>query len=300
MHNLSKLLELKGLIMHTFEQSSISKTVDNLINGLDYRKDVISSINVSFFDFCLDFFKKVLNAKLNSQAIDLSWYKANFINNTLLSVNELLNNSGLNRKTVTNTYGTARRYVSLNIANDNIDYLESLLSNIDNGDINISINLSYNEISVSLNLSESLIVINALATKKMAIRGGAWSSIGKRVEKPLIDKLCDLAGVPEENRDNRTFIRDRELSFDREVDYKLKSIEGKTYRIEVKLMGKGNPESADATIARDSDILVADTLSEQNKNQLTSRGTHYLELKNNKNVISDFKNILTKLGIPFS
>lgn len=286
--------------MHTFEQSSISRTIDNLIKGEDYRKDVIVSINVAFFDFCLDFFKKVLNAKLNAQVIDLSWYKANFINDVSLSVDELLNNSGLNKKTVTNIYETARKEVALNIANDNIDYLESLLLNIDNGDINISINLTYNNISVSLNLSESLIVINALATKKMAIRGGAWSAIGKRVEKPLIDKLCDLSGVPIQNRNNETFVKNKELDFDREVDYKLISNTGKIYRIEVKLMGKGNPESADATIARDSDIFVADTLSEQNKRQLKARNVEYLELKNNRNVIYDFKSILTNLDIPFS
>lgn len=286
--------------MHTFEQSSISRTIDNLIKGEDYRKDVIASINVAFFDFCLDFFKKVLNAKLNAQVIDLSWYKANFINDASLSVDELLNNSGLNKKTVTNIYETARKKVALNIANDNIDYLESLLLNIDNGDINISINLTYNNISVSLNLSESLIVINALATKKMAIRGGAWSAIGKRVEKPLIDKLCDLSGVPIQNRNNETFVKNKELDFDREVDYKLISNTGKIYRIEVKLMGKGNPESADATIARDSDIFVADTLSEQNKRQLKARNVEYLELKNNRNVIYDFKSILTNLDIPFS
>ena len=286
--------------MHTFEQSSISRTIDNLIKGEDYRKDVIASINVAFFDFCLDFFKKVLNAKLNAQVIDLRWYKANFINDASLSVDELLNNSGLNKKTVTNIYETARKTVALNIANDNIDYLESLLLNIDNGDINISINLTYNNISVSLNLSESLIVINALATKKMAIRGGAWSAIGKRVEKPLIDKLCDLSGVPIQNRNNETFVKNKELDFDREVDYKLISNTGKIYRIEVKLMGKGNPESADATIARDSDIFVADTLSEQNKRQLKARNVEYLELKNNRNVIYDFKSILTNLDIPFS
>ena len=49
--------------------------------------------------------------------------------------------------------------------------------------------------------TESLIVINALATKKLQIRGGAWSSIGKKVEKPLVDELCRLAGVPAENID---------------------------------------------------------------------------------------------------
>lgn len=298
MHNLLDIISFRGRDCAYFRAKFYFK--NNLIKGEDYRKDVIASINVAFFDFCLDFFKKVLNAKLNAQVIDLSWYKANFINDASLSVDELLNNSGLNKKTVTNIYETARKTVALNIANDNIDYLESLLLNIDNGDINISINLTYNNISVSLNLSESLIVINALATKKMAIRGGAWSAIGKRVEKPLIDKLCDLSGVPIQNRNNETFVKNKELDFDREVDYKLISNTGKIYRIEVKLMGKGNPESADATIARDSDIFVADTLSEQNKRQLKARNVEYLELKNNRNVIYDFKSILTNLDIPFS
>ena len=73
---------------------------------------------------------------------------------------------------------------------------------------------------------------------------------------------------------------------------------GKLYRIEVKLMGKGNPESADATIARDSNIFVADTLSQQNCNQLTERGIEYLILKDNNNILSDFITILNKLNIP--
>lgn len=33
-------------------------------------------------------------------------------------------------------------------------------------------------------------------------------------------------------------------------------------------MGKGNPESADAVIARDSKVFVADKLSDLNKKQL--------------------------------
>lgn len=284
--------------MHTFEQSTVAITVDKLVNGLDYREEVVNSINVAFFDFCLEFFKKIVEKKFEAKKIDLSWYKDNFINDSSLSTDDLLINSGLNKKTVTNTFGSARKEVSLSIANGNIAYLENLLSSLDSGEVNISINLQYNDIHVSLDLKESLIVINALATKKLAIRGGAWSSIGKKVEKPLLDKLCDLAGVPSTNRDNRTFVKDKSLNFDREVDYKLIASDGKVYRIEVKLMGKGNPESADATIARDSDIFVADTLSEQNKNQLLSRGIEYLELKNNQNTVAAFKAILKKLSIP--
>ncbi|MBQ3458196.1 MAG: CfrBI family restriction endonuclease, partial [Synergistaceae bacterium] len=73
---------------------------------------------------------------------------------------------------------------------------------------------------------------------------------------------------------------------------------GKIYRVEVKLMGRGNPESADATIARDSDIFIADTLSEQNRAQLTSRGIAYLMLRGNNEILPDFVKILDKLAIP--
>lgn len=63
-------------------------------------------------------------------------------------------------------------------------------------------------------------------------------------------------------------------------------------------MGKGNPESADAVIARDTNIFIADTLSLQNKNQLKSLNIEFLELKNNQNSIADFKKILQRLEIP--
>ncbi|MGI8495592.1 MAG: CfrBI family restriction endonuclease, partial [Pyrinomonadaceae bacterium] len=51
------------------------------------------------------------------------------------------------------------------------------------------------------------------------------------------------------------------------------------YKCEVKLMGKGNPESADAIIARDSKVFVADKLSEMNKKQLNSLRVNWIELR---------------------
>lgn len=285
--------------MHTFQQEVIENTVNKLLRGENYRDEVINSINASFFDFCLDFFKKIIEAKFNNQSINLEWYKQNFINDKDLSTDEVIIHSGLNKKTVSNIYGTTNREIAIKVANNNIEYLEELLSSIDDPNININIILEYNQVSVTLNLTESLIVINTLATKKLAIRGGAWSSIGKKVEKPLLDKLCLLTGVPNENINNQLFVKDKSKEFDREVDYKLYDVNGKEYRIEVKLMGKGNPESADATIARKTDIFVADTLSEQNKRQLTALNILYLELKDNTNVLTDFKEILTKLNIPY-
>ena len=287
--------------MISFEDSVINNTVSKLLLGKDYREEVINAINASFFDFTIDFFKKIIKAKMESQNITIDWYKENFIINNTIDTSEVVINSGLNKKTVTNIYGAASKNIMLNAAETNYDYLNSLLKELEKdvrNDIIININIKYNDISVSLSLSESLIVINTLATKKIQLRGGAWSSIGKKVEKPLLNKLCELCGIPNDYIDNKNFIKDKEKSFDREIDYKLKSFSGKWYKIEVKLMGKGNPESADATIARDSDIFIADTLSQQNKNQLKSRNIKYLVLKNNKDIIFDFKEILRKLEIP--
>lgn len=286
-----------------FNEIIIQQTIDKLISGKDYREEVINAINVEFLDFALEFFKKILNAKMNDANINLDWYKKNFINNEKIKPDDAAIFAGMNKKTVSNIYGSATKEIMINVANSNIDYLESILNSLGNesDNIGISIKISYKNISVELNLSESLLVINALATKKIALRGGAWSSIGKRVEKPLTLELCALCGVPKEFINSDIFRKDGELDFDREVDFKLfNKDKSKIYRVEVKLMGKGNPESADAVIARDSHIFIADTLSLQNKNQLKSLGIEFLELKNNKNSIADFKKILNKLEIPNS
>lgn len=287
--------------MYTFEKEVIEKTVNKLIKGDDYREEVINSINVTFFAFCMDFLKKIVLAKSEKQTLDLSWYKEKFVTDKKLTSEDMLINSGLNKKTVSNIYKTANRKIVETASENNFNYLEELLTKTENEDnediINACLNLQYNDIKETLNLSECLLVMNTLATKKLAIRGGAWSAIGKKVEKPLIDKLCDLALVPIKNRD-KVFVKDASKDFDREVDYKLIDSHGKKYCIEVKLMGKGNPESADVTIARGTDILIADTLSLQNKAQLKDRGVYYVELKRNNNTLNCFKKILAKLSIP--
>lgn len=285
-----------------FDKIVIKQTVNKLISGKDYREEVINAINVEFLDFALEFFKKILQAKMNDTNINLDWYKKNFINNNEIKPDEAAIFAGMNKKTVSNIYGSATKEIMINVANGNIDYLETILKSLGNEseNIGISIKISYKNISVELNLSESLLVINALATKKIALRGGAWSSIGKRVEKPLMLELCALSGVPKEYINADIFKKDGELDFDREVDFKLLSKDkSKIYRVEVKLMGKGNPESADAVNARDTNIFIADTLSLQNKNQLKSLNIEFLELKNNQNSIADFKKILQRLEIPY-
>ena len=290
--------------MFSFEEKIIEATVEKLIHGKDYRREVVNDINVKFLDFTLEFFKKIVDAKINDEKINLDWYKKYFLSEENFDKSDIAIFSGINLKTINNICGTTTKKIVIDVANQNFDYLKNLIHQLEidgEGDLNIQIKITKNAVSVDLNLSESLIVLNALATKKIALRGGAWSAIGKRVEKPLLIKLCKICGVSEKNYNAENFIRDKNLDFDREVDFKFYSNDGKEYRCEVKLMGTGNPESADAVIARNSDIFVADTLSTQNKNQLQDLKICWLELKNHSHeeIISQFKKILEKLNIPF-
>lgn len=287
--------------MITFRNQVIDNTVDKLISGEDYREEVVNVINANFFDFALEFFKKIVFAKMESKEISLEWYRKNFINDDKLDPAESAIYAGINKKTITNIYNTASKKVVLDVANGNFEYLSSLIDELKQDaseDIGISIKLTYKSIYVELNLVESLLVINALATKKLAIRGGAWSSIGKKVEKPLVTKLCKICGVPRENMDDSIFVKDYELDYDREVDYKLIDKNGNYIRVEVKLMGKGNPESADVIYARDTKMFIADTLSQQNKNQFDANDIPYVEMKNNSDVLGDFIKALNRLNIP--
>ena len=133
--------------------------------------------------------------------------------------------------------------------------------------------LKRNGVGLRMSLEESLIVLNTLATKHAEIRGGAWSGLGKRLELPLMLALAKLFQVPRDCYSGKGLTGEA-----REVDFHFINRAGDQFYCEVKLMGKGNPESADSTIARRSNIFIAHTLSERNKSQLTNRGHHWVAL----------------------
>ncbi|GAB4542844.1 MAG: hypothetical protein Fur002_13850 [Anaerolineales bacterium] len=191
-------------------------------------------------------------------------------------------------------YNSARREIVLEATTEHYEQLYEAINNLvqQGSDIDITLTIKLRGVSVDLNINESLIVINTLAVKRAELRGGAWSAAGKQVEKALMIVLCKLYGVPESNY-NLTGLSEAQ----REVDFYLISKRKKRFLCEVKLMGKGNPESADATIARDSDVFIADKLSDLNKKQLSNRRVKWVELRS-KNGFAKFRSILQALDVP--
>ena len=201
-------------------------------------------------------------------------------------------------------FNSATKEIVIDASNEHYEILyNSILQLIENqSEIDLTLTIKFRGVSVELNINESLIVINTLAVKRAALRGGLWSTAGKKVEKPLMQTLCILFEVPKEHyaihlKGTKAKQEDN-LDFEREIDFYLIS-NGKNHKCEVKLMGKGNPESADTVIARDSKVFVADKLSDQNKMQLDHLKVNWVELRN-ENGYQRFEKVLQSLDIPYN
>jgi hypothetical protein len=277
----------------TLTDAVIRNVIRKLLAGEDYRAEIITLIDAEFLQYVIDFFRQVVDAKLKHASVTIDWYKAELLNPNL-SKEDIAIHSGLNMKSISNMYNSATREIVLEASEQHYDALyraiEELLSH---ESMDITLTIKFRKVSVELNINESLIVINTLAVKRAALRGGFWSTAGKQVEKPLMLTLCALHRVPKKH-----FYEVRSPGHTREVDFYLVDGAGKPQRCEVKLMGKGNPESADAVFARGSKIFVADKLSDLNKNQLTEHGVLWVELRGATD-FKRFERVLQGLNIPF-
>ncbi len=282
----------------TITEQVVKNIIKKLLKGEDYRIEVVTLINAEFLQFAIDFFKKIVDAKFKNTNITVDWYKNEFLN-PKLPARDIAINSGLNKKTIHNMFNSSKKEIVIDASNEHYNTLYEAIKNLvdTEHDLYLTLTIRFKGVSVDLNVSESLIIINTLAVKRAELRGGLWSTAGKRVEKPLMQTLCELYGVSNKNYSLK--IKGKiieENDFEREIDFYL--IEGKKqHKCEVKLMGRGNPESADAVIARDSKVFVADKLSDTNKKQLNSRKVEWVELRSDGG-FRRFETVLNHLKIP--
>lgn len=273
----------------TITEQVAKNIIRRLLNAEDYRIEIITLIDAEFLQSAINYFRKVAHAKISNQDITADWYKSEFLDDKLPK-EDIAINSGL-------------REIVVDAENNHYDALyESIKDLTDSGDgleLTLTSTLKFQGVGVDLNISETLIVISMLAVKRAALRRGLWSTAGKRVEKPLMQTLCKLYGVSDRNYKSELVgsgASDRQGDYSREVDFYLIK-DDLEHKCEVKLMGKGNPESADAVIARGSKVFIADKLSDTNKNQLDDRGVEWVELRATDG-FQRFKRVLEKLEIP--
>lgn len=288
--------------MDAARRISTREIVLKLIKGQDYRIVTQTEINTRFLEYCIEFFKEVIVAKMNNKSITIDWYRKHFIKNDDFLPNDIAIHAGINKKTITNMYNSGKKEIVLSASEENYETLVRSIEHLieKQGDIDIQLAIKFNGVSIQLNLNESLVVINSLAVKRAAIRGGAYSATGKNVEGPLMLTICKLFDVSEEYY-SLDIVGESKASygdFEREIDFFLRANQN-VYKCEVKLMGKGNPESADAFIARESAIFVADKLSDTNKQQLNALNVQWIELRSDEGFLR-FERVLKHYQIPYT
>ena len=67
----------------TLTDQVIKNIVSRVIKSQDYRIEIVNLINAEFLQFAVDFFKQVVEAKLNSKNITIEWYKNAFMNESI-------------------------------------------------------------------------------------------------------------------------------------------------------------------------------------------------------------------------
>ena len=265
----------------------------NLILETDHRKITQSLIDKEFLERIIIFFKKVVKAKLESNTITQDWYKSTMLSSQL-NKEDIAWNAGLNLKSIGNIHGSQSKDIVINASTKHYDELLLHINNLLTNDMNINLTITLKSVSVSLSLNESLVVINAIAVMRAGIRGGMWSAMGKQIEGPLVILLCKMLQVSSKYYENNCI---DDQNNPRESDFFLTNNKGDCLRCEVKLMGKGNPESADGAMARNVKIFIADKLSKQNKNELDKRNIFWIAMADG-NTLQQFSDCLDKINIP--
>jgi len=124
--------------------------------------------------------------------------------------------------------------------------------------------------------------INMISAMKVSIQGGAWSEVGKKIENVLLFTLFKYLQIPDENFILVSKDIQKNVGMDRETDGILYNNKKKPYRIELKLLGIGNPEIADEGLARDIQLFLVDDLTDMMVKQFKKKGINVILFKNKK------------------
>lgn len=283
---------LKGVKTMTITGAVVKNIIRKLLTAEDYRSEVVALLNARFLEYVIDFFERVVSAKLKEKDVTVDWYKRELLALSLPS-DEIAIHAGLNMKTIKNAYNTVKREVVVDASMENYHKLKEIIKDLtEQNDVDVTLTIKFQKVSVDLNINESLIVINSLAVKRAALRGGLWSTAGKQVEKPLMMTLCALFQVP-----TKYYAQTDLPDSARESDFYLFDDVRTGYRCEVKLAGKGNPEAPDSIFGRDGKLLVGNTISDTMKREMNEKDILWVELRT-AGGYKQFEEVLNELSIP--
>lgn len=263
----------------------LDKIIISVLKGKDYRPYVLATINKRFVDTVYSLLKKILEARKNNKSKD--WWVKELVENSAISKRELLWFVGLNNKTVTNMANTSKREVCIDLGKENIESIKMLAEEIEKmheGLPYIEIKLKYKKEEVVLSEKESIQLLNTISAMKLTVQGGAWSEVGKKVEKKCLFTIFEMLGIPSKNyvlvsdeMKKKGFVGNREID-----GIILSDDHKKIIQIEFKLLGIGNPEIGDEALAREVGLFLVDRMTTMMIEEGKKKGVNIIQLRDEK------------------
>lgn len=269
----------------------LDKIIIAILKGKDHRPYVLQTINKRFTDTVLDLLKMIVEAR-NRNKKD-SWCTDEFLDNASIPKRELLWFGGLNNKTVANMANTTTREICVDLGKKNVESINELIKELEHNDIpKIEIKIKYKGSEITLAEKESLVLLNTISAMKLTLQGGAWSEVGKKVEKRLLFAIFEMMGL-----DSNSYVlvpekmKNKGLVGNREVDAVIfKDKDGKKLiRIELKLLGIGNPEIGDEALARGVELFLTDRMTAMMIEEGRKKGIRFIELRDPQALIKIYE-----------
>lgn len=274
--------------MASIENQRTENIIKQILNGQHYRPIVDSAKDLEFLEIIDNFFKQLARRKMRGQPLTEEWYQEIFPFDDIAFHGENL--STTSQVQIIHTPLVSKNPIldSLKTYYDNLPPIFEISIGRGN-DVETEITIKLQSISIHLDLSEFSTITRILAAKRKRLN----DEITNQIERYLMLTLCKLFKVGEKNYRLAGKTEQR-----REIDFVLIDTYANEYPCEIKLMGRGNPESADVIIARGTKIFIAETLLDLHRQQLTHLGVDWVALRS-PNRLERFQDILDRRGIPF-
>ena len=87
----------------TFTHLVSKNIIRKLLTRQDYRSEILTLIDAEFLQYVVDFFKRIVKAKLNKEPVTTDWYTEEFLSSNSLSNSEVPVYSGIDIATILNS-----------------------------------------------------------------------------------------------------------------------------------------------------------------------------------------------------
>ena len=260
-------------VMDPFSPEGIRKAVSKILEGYNYR---LFFENVTRGKLIATY-KELADYRMNDEQDDEQW-KATILNEIKKSNNANLKYwlLGLTKKTAQNLDISRNEYPAL--------FLD-LVKEIESQALNIGVR------------DTALLVWAGAAT--LTVRGSQKARIGKALEKGIARAALTIIGLSEDNGDfTLNIMPDQEV--DRETDAEIRTKRG-TVRVDVGMIGEGNPEVIDDKISRvgQNGIVLFDKLSPNSNAWVNAENSRVKLIQmRNSNPVEELRAHLAPLVVP--